>query len=67
MTDAWAVTNCTRGLISFLGQSYLVSPTIIFILATQLTIKADFQSMEFSELAEFLLFARENVALKLNR
>ena len=29
--------------------------------------KADFQSVEFSERAEILLFARENVALKLNR
>ena len=30
-------------------------------------IKADFQSVEFSERAEILLFAGENVALKLNR
>ena len=30
------------------------------------TIKADFQLLEFSERAEILLFARENVALKLN-
>ena len=29
--------------------------------------KADFQSVEFSERAEILLFAGENVALKLNR
>ena len=29
-------------------------------------LKADFQSVEFSERAEILLFARENVALKLN-
>ena len=30
-------------------------------------VKADFQSVEFSERAEILLFAGENVALKLNR
>ena len=30
------------------------------------SIKADFQSVEFSERAEILLFERENVALKLN-
>ena len=30
-------------------------------------LKADFQSVEFSEWAEILFFARENVALKLNR
>ena len=30
------------------------------------SIKADFQSVEFSERAEILLFAIENVALKLN-
>ena len=29
--------------------------------------KADFQSVEFSERAEILLFAGENVALKFNR
>ena len=29
--------------------------------------KANFQSVEFSERAEILLFAGENVALKLNR
>ena len=34
---------------------------------TEEWVKADFQSMEFSEWAEILLFARENVALKLNR
>lgn len=32
-----------------------------------LHVKADFQSLEFSERAEFLLYARENVVLKLNR
>ena len=32
-----------------------------------LCIKADFQSAEFSERAEILLFTRENVTLKLNR
>ena len=32
-----------------------------------LTFKANFQSVEFSERAEILLFTRENVALKLNR
>ena len=32
-----------------------------------LAIKANFQSVEFSERAEILLFTRENVALKLNR
>ena len=30
-------------------------------------LKADFQSVQFSERAEILLFAGENVALKLNR
>ena len=30
-------------------------------------VKADFQSVEFSERAEILLFVRENVALKFNR
>ena len=38
--------------------------------AVDCNIKADFQSVEFSERAEraeILLFARENVALKLNR
>ena len=30
-------------------------------------VKANFQSVEFSERAEILLFTRENVALKLNR
>ena len=30
-------------------------------------LKADFQSVEFSEQAEFLLFVGENVALKMNR
>ena len=30
-------------------------------------IKANFQSVEFSERAEILLFTRENVALKMNR
>ena len=30
-------------------------------------LKADFQSVEFSERGEILLFAKENVALKLNR
>ena len=32
-----------------------------------LWLKADFQSVEFSERAEILLFAEENIALKLNR
>ena len=31
-----------------------------------LLVKADFQSVEFSERAEILLFERENVTLKLN-
>ena len=31
------------------------------------SVKADFQSVEFSERAEIPLFTRENVALKLNR
>ena len=30
-------------------------------------VKADFQSVEFSERAEVLLFAIENIALKSNR
>ena len=30
-------------------------------------IKAEFQSVEFSERAEILLFVRENVTLKFNR
>ena len=30
-------------------------------------VKADFQSVEFPERAEILLFVGENVALKLNR
>ena len=33
----------------------------------RLNLKAGFQSAEFPERAEILLFARENVALKLNR
>ena len=33
----------------------------------KLTVKADFQSVEFSERVEILLFTREDVALKLNR
>ena len=35
--------------------------------AVYITTKADFQSVEFSERAEILLFVGENVALKLNR
>ena len=31
------------------------------------SLKANFQSVEFSERAEILLFTRENIALKLNR
>ena len=34
---------------------------------TEQYVKANFQSVEFSERAEILLFTRENVALKLNR
>ena len=55
------------------GPVIKIGPSIIchfFITYLKLRIgrvKADFQSVEFSERAEFLLFARENVALKLNR
>ena len=37
-------------------------PAVSFV-----SVKADFQSVQFSERAEILLFAGENVALKLNR
>ena len=48
----------------FLGGDYSRTSVIQW---SQVRIKADFQSAEFSERAEILLFAGENVALKLNR
>ena len=38
----------------------------MIVLDDDIIIKTDFQSVKFSEWAEFLFFARENVALKLN-
>ena len=37
------------------------------LITYSITLKVDFQSVEFSERVEILLFAGENVALKLNR
>ena len=42
------------------ANSFVVQGEVAFL-------KADFQSVEFSERAEFLLFVGENVALKFNR
>ena len=49
--------NSVYGINDTVGVKYL----------SQLRLKANFQSAELSERAEILLFAGENVALKLNR
>ena len=50
------------GLLAHMKKLFGVIPK-----STKCMLKADFQSVEFSERAEILLFVGENVALKLNR
>ena len=42
-------------------------PKVFYPIKQSSCLKASFQSVEFSERAEILLFTRENVALKFNR